>query len=902
MPQARQKRSQEKRLISPAFSAFLQNRIKEIIGIFLFFCGFLFFLALFSYSPTDSAANIASYGASKNLLGLVGAYFADGFLQWFGLASYFIGVAFFVYGFHFLRNISLKGFLRLRPFFLFPSLLGLSAICAWLTSSSPHSEPFVNKGYGGAMGDILVGFLTGQSTLFSGLMVLVIFIPVVIVTAILSTYALILPFAIWQYQWAYIQKIFAFLVTPHKKEVYEEDEEYKEEYNEPKPAIIISKNAPQEEPQKNIRGEEKSPLWNGLKKSWPIVKNKNKPKDRGEEKESDLFESKVAASPPSSPRIYTSPLENKPYEAVEDSLEITPASQYEDNFDDEEGDDDFAFDSASPMAQAAVKAASPAPLVSAVKPAPAPTQKPMPKQESTKGETNNMSIKPNPRYKFPTLQMLDQAPPKADQDPEQVKKLEENAKRLEQTLQEFGVKGQIVSVRPGPVVTLYELEPAPGTRTSRVVGLSDDIARQMLVASVRVAPVAGKNVIGIEMPNEKRETVWLRTLFEHESFRHAKGKLAMALGENIGGEPMVVDLAKMPHLLIAGTTGSGKSVAVNTMILSLLYRLKPEECRLIMIDPKMLELSVYEDIPHLLTPVVTDPMKAVVSLKWAVREMDNRYRKMAKMGVRNIAGYNSRIKEALAKGETLTKDIQTGFDEQGRPITESVALDMDTMPYIVILIDEVADLMMMGGKQDIEIAVQRLAQKARAAGLHVIMATQRPSVDVITGTIKANFPTRISFAVTSRIDSRTILGEQGAEQLLGMGDMLYMAGGGKTERAHGPFVSDEEVEEIANHIRSQGRPQYVSAVLEDVNEDGSPIEAGGGDGGGEKDVLYDQALAIILKEKKASTSFIQRQLAIGYNRAARIIDQLEADGIISPADRVGRRTVLAEDHTHMDME
>ncbi len=876
MPQSRRKRSQEKRLISPAFSTFLQNRIKEIIGIILLICAMVFFLALFSYSPIDNAINVASYGTSKNLIGPIGSYLADGFLQWFGLASYFIVAALFIYGFRFIRDVGLKGVLKLRPFLLFPTLLGFSTLLAWLTPTTPHSEPFVNKGYGGALGDILALLLSGHTFLFSGFMTLLIFLLVAFVTFILMTYALILPFNFWHRSFTYIFKGLLFLIRPYKKDG---TEELKKE----KTSIIVSSTPTQETSKKH------SSLW----RKWPMMKKTSRA-DNMQEEVSLEHSAEFSEPNPSKLMVYSPP--ESSISSDNEEYQIMPASQLEDDF----NDDDFEIEpELQPIASSNAHKTFTQPKIQSEQ---AKANRATKKAETVKDKDDNqdnMAIKPNPAYKFPTLNMLDKAPPKADQDPEQIKKLEENAKRLEQTLQEFGVKGQIVSVRPGPVVTLYELEPAPGTRTSRVVGLSDDIARQMLVASVRVAPVAGKNVIGIEMPNEKRETVWLRTLFEHESFRKAKGKLAMALGENIGGEPMVVDLAKMPHLLIAGTTGSGKSVAVNTMILSLLYRLKPEECRLIMIDPKMLELSVYEDIPHLLTPVVTDPMKAVVSLKWAVREMDDRYRKMAKMGVRNIAGYNSRIKEALAKGETLTKDIQTGFDENGRPLTESIPLDMNLMPYIVILIDEVADLMMMGGKQDIEIAVQRLAQKARAAGIHVIMATQRPSVDVITGTIKANFPTRISFAVTSRIDSRTILGEQGAEQLLGMGDMLYMAGGGKTERAHGPFVSDEEVEEIASHIRKQGQPQYVSAVLEEVNEDGSPIEASE-TGGGEKDVLYDQALAIILREKKASTSFIQRQLAIGYNRAARIIDQLEAEGIISPADRVGRRSVLVEDHTHQD--
>ncbi|GLS39823.1 DNA translocase FtsK [Mesorhizobium tianshanense] len=475
--------------------------------------------------------------------------------------------------------------------------------------------------------------------------------------------------------------------------------------------------------------------------------------------------------------------------------------------------------------------------------------------------------------------------------------LEQNARLLEGVLEDFGVKGEIIHVRPGPVVTLYELEPAPGIKSSRVIGLSDDIARSMSAIACRVAVVPGRNAIGIELPNAKRETVYLREIMASRDFETTKAKLALALGKTINGEAVIVDIAKMPHVLVAGTTGSGKSVAINTMILSLLYRLTPQDCRLIMIDPKMLELSVYDGIPHLLTPVVTDPKKAVVALKWTVREMEDRYRKMSKVGVRNIDGFNARVQQAEKKGEKISRTVQTGFDRQtGEAIYETENLDLEPMPYIVVIIDEMADLMMVAGK-DIEGAVQRLAQMARAAGIHVIMATQRPSVDVITGTIKANFPTRISFQVTSKIDSRTILGEQGAEQLLGMGDMLYMAGGGRIQRVHGPFVSDDEVERIVAHLKLQGVPEYLDAITEDEGEDDDEPSGRGGSGGGggnfeDSDDPYDQAVAVVLRDGKASTSYIQRRLGIGYNRAASIIEKMEKEGIVGPANHAGKREIL----------
>ncbi|KCV82401.1 cell division protein FtsK [Actibacterium atlanticum] len=473
--------------------------------------------------------------------------------------------------------------------------------------------------------------------------------------------------------------------------------------------------------------------------------------------------------------------------------------------------------------------------------------------------------------------------------------LEENARMLETVLDDYGIKGEIVSVRPGPVVTMYELEPAPGLKASRVIGLADDIARSMSALSARVSTVPGRSVIGIELPNANREKVVLREILASSAFGDNNMRLPLALGKDIGGDPIVANLAKMPHLLIAGTTGSGKSVAINTMILSLLYRLTPEECRVIMIDPKMLELSVYDGIPHLLSPVVTDPKKAVVALKWVVGEMEERYRKMSKMGVRNIEGYNGRVRDAIAKGEMFSRTVQTGFDEDtGEPIFETEEFAPEAIPYIVVIVDEMADLMMVAGKE-IEACIQRLAQMARASGIHLIMATQRPSVDVITGTIKANFPTRISFQVTSKIDSRTILGEQGAEQLLGMGDMLYMAGGAKITRVHGPFVSDEEVEEIVNYLKAFGPPEYMSGVVDGPDsEKESDIDAVLGLGGNTdaEDALYDTAVAIVLKDRKCSTSYIQRKLAIGYNKAARLVEQMEENHVVSPANHVGKREIL----------
>jgi S-DNA-T family DNA segregation ATPase FtsK/SpoIIIE len=516
---------------------------------------------------------------------------------------------------------------------------------------------------------------------------------------------------------------------------------------------------------------------------------------------------------------------------------------------------------------------------------------PRPKPSVRIGKDGQPALLAGAKFALPALNLLAEPKHRRRDTAVDTAALEQNARLLEGVLEDFGVRGEIINVRPGPVVTLYELEPAPGIKSSRVISLADDIARSMSAIAARVAVIPGRNVIGIELPNAGRETVYLRELLASADFDSSKAKLALSLGKTIGGEPVIADLAKMPHLLVAGTTGSGKSVAINTMILALVYRLTPDQCRLIMIDPKMLELSVYDGIPHLLTPVVTDPKKAIVALKWTVREMEDRYKKMSKLGVRNIDGFNQRIALAAKKGEMMTRTVQTGFDQEtGEPVFETEELELEPMPYIVVIIDEMADLMMVAGK-DIEGAVQRLAQMARAAGIHVIMATQRPSVDVITGTIKANFPTRISFQVTSKIDSRTILGEQGAEQLLGQGDMLYMAGGGRIQRVHGPFVSDQEVEAIVAHLKTQGAPDYLDSITDDEAEEGGNIEAFAGDMENSAD-LYDQAVAVVLRDRKVSTSYIQRRLSIGYNRAASIIEKMEKEGVVGPANHAGKREIL----------
>ncbi len=518
---------------------------------------------------------------------------------------------------------------------------------------------------------------------------------------------------------------------------------------------------------------------------------------------------------------------------------------------------------------------------------------PPPSKRAAKDRQPSLDLRD--RYALPSLALL-KTPPKGPTIRIDAASLEQNARLLESVLEDFGVRGRIGEVRPGPVVTMYELEPAPGIKASRVIGLADDIARSMSALSARVAVVAGRNVIGIELPNQRREMVVLSELLGSAAFDDASSALPLVLGKNIAGDPVIADLSPMPHLLIAGTTGSGKSVGLNCMILSLLYRLNPDQCKMIMIDPKMLELSIYDRIPHLLAPVVTDPPKAIRALKWAVEEMEDRYRKMSTVNVRSLSGFNARVVEARATGKPFVRKVHTGYDDDGQAIYEEEKLDLETLPLIVVVVDELADLMMTAGKE-VEFLIQRLAQKARAAGIHLIMATQRPSVDVITGVIKANLPTRISFQVTSKIDSRTILGEQGAEQLLGKGDMLYMPGGKQVVRVHGPFVSDEEVEAVAEHWRGQGRPDYVDAVTTDppdtVGQFG--LDMGGAESGGDAESeMYARAVQIVGESQKASISYIQRQLRVGYNNAARLVERMEKDGYVGAPDHVGRREVLID--------
>jgi S-DNA-T family DNA segregation ATPase FtsK/SpoIIIE len=500
-------------------------------------------------------------------------------------------------------------------------------------------------------------------------------------------------------------------------------------------------------------------------------------------------------------------------------------------------------------------------------------------------------------YELPGIELLKPPPPATNVVIDKAA-LERNARLLEAVLDDFRVKGRISEVRPGPVVTMYELEPAAGIKASRVVALADDIARNMSALSARVATIPGRSVIGIELPNSRREAVTLSELIGSATFEDQTAQLPIVLGKNIAGDPVIADLAPMPHLLVAGTTGSGKSVGLNSMILSLLYRLTPDQCRMIMIDPKMLELSIYADIPHLLTPVVTEPAKSIRALKWTVEQMEERYRMMASVGVRALSSFNAKVREAKVRGQPLGRRVQTGYDQaSGQPIYEEEKLEYEPLPQIVVIVDELADLMMTAGKE-VEFLIQRLAQKARAAGIHLIMATQRPSVDVITGVIKANLPTRISFQVTSKIDSRTILGEQGAEQLLGKGDMLYMPGGKQVVRVHGPFVSDEEVQRVADHWRGQGRPDYIQAVTEEPEGGGFDLEGAPTGEDSAEDQLYRRAIQIVAESQKASTSYLQRQLRVGYNSAARLIERMEKEGLVGVPDHVGRREVLVDTEGH----
>ena len=822
-------------LIPDAVREFVAKRCAEIAGFAMFaFCGGMG-LALVTWSAQDPSWNHATKGPVHNLLGGYGAVTADLVMQVAGLASIAVLFPIACWGW---RLVSHKRLRRIK-FRVALWLLG-SVAAASVLSAFPTSDRWpLPTGLGGVVGDAV---LFVPKTLLGGSSLVTL-----IYTLACGAIALLSLSAASGY---------GFEANPYEQ--FDEDDDAPPAPA-PRPAAAASDDS-------DAEGE---PGW-GLVSLGAVIhavwslraavqRRLSRLKPTKSDDEMDEF------SPRGSERIEPSLAGPAMAPVRREARDARPQPTPVDVYDDE-----------SPVAAAQVIAP-----ITALKPGKRVVR------ESQK------SFFDRHQFELPQLAMLTEAKRRAvsriSEDA-----LKQNARLLEGVLEDFGVKGEILNVRPGPVVTLYELEPAPGIKSSRVIGLADDIARSMSAISARVAVVQGRNAIGVELPNQKRETVFLRELLASEDFEKSKSKLPIALGKTIGGEPVIVDLARMPHLLVAGTTGSGKSVAINTMILSLLYRLKPSECKLIMVDPKMLELSAYDGIPHLLTPVVTDPKKAVVALKWAVREMEDRYKKMSKIGVRNIDGFNARVAEAAAKGQVISRTIQTGYDrETGEAIYEKEDMDLSVLPYIVVIVDEMADLMMVAGK-DIEGAIQRLAQMARAAGIHLIMATQRPSVDVITGTIKANFPTRISFQVTSKIDSRTILGEMGAEQLLGQGDMLYMAGGGRISRVHGPFVSDEEVEKVVAHLKTQGQPEYLETITsdEEPEADGEDAPAPGSMDFEESGDLYDRAVNIVLRDRKCSTSYIQRRLSVGYNKAASLVERMEREGVVGAANHAGKREIL----------
>ncbi len=847
------------------------------LGILVLACGA--WASLATWSVTDPSLNNATRTTPHNVLGHWGAGLADITFQSVGLASILLFLPLAAWGWHLIFG-TVPNRRRARLLAWPVSVVLLSG--AFSALPQPKSWP-LPSGLGGIIGEVLVAaagiigpFLPGAAISFVAGLGFLIFGTWLLLfacgTKLSSLIALWGPAASRTGEWANASLGAALHATMHTS------------------AKVKRALTPQEPEWDEDEGEDEEPEWEGAPRGTRNAVQRDaslyyEEVDEEDEKPEDILAAKARRAPP----LPKAP--GDPDGRIEPTFDLMGANAYTPpSYDDEEGDEDAYADDRAPydedMDDGEVEDVTGVQITHR-------------KQEEPKRRIAKRFPSMDTPYTPPALKLLQQRPRSEASNDLSDEELQENAAMLEGVLADFGVKGEIVNVRPGPVVTLYELEPAPGTKSSRVIGLAEDIARSMSAIAARVAVVPGRNAIGIELPNETRETVYLRELMESRDFQETDAKLALGLGKNIGGESVVVDLARMPHLLIAGTTGSGKSVGVNTMILSLLYRLSPEQCKFIMVDPKMLELSVYDGIPHLLAPVVTDPKKAVVALKWTVKEMEERYKRMSKLGVRDIKGYNKRVLQAEAKGEMLTRTVQTGFDrETGQAIYEQEEMDYDPMPYIVVIVDEMADLMMVAGK-DIEAAVQRLAQMARAAGIHLITATQRPSVDVITGTIKANFPTRISFQVTSKIDSRTILGEQGAEQLLGQGDMLYMAGGGRVMRVHGPFVTDDEVEKVVRYLKKQGVPAYLDAVTDDsdADEDGDgDSDSGGGAGNmSSGDELYDKAVDVVLRDKKASTSYVQRRLGIGYNKAATLIERMEQEGVISEANSSGKREILVGD-------
>ena len=906
---------------------FLRRRMMELVGAGVAASGVLLLLALFTYSPGDPSLNHATGRAPHNLVGVTGAYVSDLLLQTFGLAIILVPVALITWGVRMLRTHHL-GFFGLRLSLLLLALLMMSVACVGLGDvggAATHAGP------GGLVGLALVGrfrelVLThssgGSLALIEPACAALAFIAMApalgmnrtdlpLIFRILrapflwSTWLVRAGIALWRGKpqvlddnadlpappigYAEIPgEIDASQYDPSRFEARIEQIPDEGTPMPPRDSLLVdAPYSPIERPAPEIP-DAPVPLSPHAPAVAGVAADSVRERtlfDRLAGKRIEPFLARRAGQP-------AEPAETEPSaEPSQEAAAFAPLPPTPSTAEPTaETDDENPFTPDALPAEQAPAGVS----TSGVKIIPRKAGGLTQGKRAAKAGQRELDLGSG-EYQLPPLDILSLPSRVSTETKIDEEALEQNARLLETVLDDFGVKGQIVKVRPGPVVTLYELEPAPGTKSSRVIGLADDIARSMSAVSARVATVPGRNVIGIELPNARRETVFLRELLSTRHYEDNRLGLPLALGKDIGGDPVIADLARMPHLLIGGTTGSGKSVAVNTMILSLLYRLPPDRCRLIMIDPKMLELSVYQDIPHLLTPVVTEPRKAIVALKWVVREMEDRYRAMSSVGVRNIAGYNEKLVETARKGQSLTRKVQTGIDPETRkPTFEDEEIDLTPLPFIVVIIDEMADLMLVAGKE-IEAAVQRLAQMARAAGIHVVMATQRPSVDVITGTIKANFPTRISFQVTSKIDSRTILGEQGGEQLLGQGDMLYMAGGGKIARVHGPFVSDGEVEEVVRHLRAQGAPAYIESVTDDPDADAGGLGLPGDGEEGESDQLYDQAIALVARERKCSTSFIQRYLQIGYNRAARIVERMEREGVVSAANHVGKREVLARD-------
>mgnify|MGYP005620899197 FL=1 len=880
----------------------IRNRLMELLGLVLIFCAFITSTALYSYSPNDPNFLNSTSGDVQNIMGFYGASYAMTLMFAIGWASWACSLAMIIWGFRLLLHRGHQLILK-RGVFL-PIFLAFTAV--FMATNVPPANWPNSYNLGGFSGDaifeVLVDFnpidlaiwvksvslFLGISSICIGLFSLGFSLSEIKSILSRSLKGVIFTVLIL---WKIIKKL-----IPHSKNksalVQTDNDQLDSSYN-----IGIQR-------YDNIEDDTEVldiPKNGGLKSLLPSFTkfNKNEKNNSNTEILDDISPDSASTDNPDrvtrriQEAVHRKNLKNNrdaPMVDIEPIDEPSVPTPPDANFYDDANERSMELPLETKRKEPTLLRPSSAKSV-----VEHPSKKPIPQSKKAKSEAQPTLFSENmANYEQPALDLLE-SPKTVIRQQLSDEALEENARMLENVLDDYGVKGEIISVRPGPVVTMYELEPAPGLKASRVIGLADDIARSMSALAARVSTVPGRTVIGIELPNDHRETVLLREILSARDYGDGKHGLPLALGKNIGGIPEVADLAKMPHLLIAGTTGSGKSVAINTMLLSLLYKLSPDECRMIMIDPKMLELSVYDGIPHLLSPVVTDPRKAVVALKWVVGEMEERYRKMSKMGVRNISGYNSRVADALAKNEDFERTVQTGFDDNtGEAIFETETFKPEKLPFIVVVVDEMADLMMVAGKE-IEACIQRLAQMARASGIHLIMATQRPSVDVITGTIKANFPTRISFQVTSKIDSRTILGEMGAEQLLGMGDMLYMAGGGKITRIHAPFVSDEEVELIVNHLKKFGPPEYVSGVVkgpDDEKASGLDSILGLGGNTDKESALYDQAVAIVAHDRKCSTSYIQRKLSIGYNKAAKIVEEMEDNGIVSAANHIGKREIF----------